>query len=145
MEWAMIFAALCSVFDCARQRIPAAVLAAGGAAGIVFAGLQIYQGKWEWHEVLLALLPGAVLWAFSMATEGKLGRGDGDMVLVLGLFMGWELCLGVLCAACLLAAVFSGIGLAVKKFGKKSRIPFAPFLLAAAVLVWIVSVWKPGM
>lgn len=145
MEWAMVFGALCTVFDCARQKIPVAILAAGAAAGIVFAGRQIYQGSWGWHEVLLALLPGAVLLAFGMVTEGKLGRGDGDMVLVLGLFMGWELCLGVLCAACLLAAVFSGIGLAAKKLGKKSRIPFAPFLFAATAFVWIASIWKPGV
>lgn len=139
MDWAIVFGALCTVTDCTRQRIGRHVLALGFLAGIVMTGSRVLQGSQSWYDVLLALLPGAVLWGFAMVTEGRLGRGDGDMVLVLGLMLGWELCLAVLCLACFLAAAFAGLGLAVRKLRKTSRIPFAPFLLGATALIRLVS------
>ena len=55
------------------------------------------------------------------------------MVLMTGLISGWRLCVGTLCAACLLSAIWAGIGLAAGKLKKDSRLPFAPFLLTAAL------------
>lgn len=144
MEWAIVFGTLCTVTDCARQRIDRWILAAGLAVGAVMACGQMYRGKLGPYEVVLALLPGAVLWALSVMMEGKLGRGDGDMMIVLGLLLGWKLCLAVLCTACLLAGVFAGAGLAAGKLGKNSRLPFAPFLLAAMVLLRMISFGETG-
>lgn len=145
MNWAIIFCGLCTVTDCTRQRIGRPVLALGFLAGAVLTGSRIVQGSQSWYNVFLALLPGAILWGFAMATEGKLGRGDGDMVLILGLILGWELCLAVLCLACVLAGAFAGLGLAVRKLKKTSRIPFAPFLLGAAALIRLISLCEGGM
>ena len=83
-----------------------------------------------------AVLPGLLMLALSFLTEGKLGKADGYMVLSIGLFLGWELCMAVLAAACLLAALYAGMGIALKKLTRRSRICFAPFLLAATLLVW---------
>ena len=67
-------------------------------------------------------------------TEGKIGKGDGLMLLVLGLLLGWRLCLSVLCTASLLAGVWAGIGMTAGKLRKTSRLPFAPFLLTSLLL-----------
>lgn len=136
MEWAIVFGALCTVTDCAWQRIGKSVLLLGMACGVIAAGGRLMRGTCTWYDLMLAVVPGAVMWGLSMAAEGKLGRGDADMVLVLGLLLGWELCLTVLCTACLLTAVFAGGGLAVGKLQKSSRIPFAPFLLGAMAVIW---------
>lgn len=143
MEGAIIFGALCAVEDCARKKIDGWLLLAGAAAGAVAAGVRIYQGREDWYSIFAALLPGMTLLGFSLVTEGKIGRGDGDMALILGLFLGWELCIGVLCIAFLLTAGYAGAGLAVRKLTKNSRIPLAPFLLASLIAVRIF--WEGGL
>lgn len=144
MNWAIVFCGLCTVTDCTRQKIGKPILALGFLAGAVMTGSRIVQGSQSWYQVLLALLPGAVLWGFALVTEGKLGRGDGDMILVLGLMLGWEPCLAVLCLACMLAAAFAGLGLIARRLRKSSRIPFAPFLLGAAALLKLISLCEGG-
>lgn len=139
MEWAIVFGALCTITDCAWQRIDRSVLLLGILAGSSVTAFRLWQGILDWHEVLWALLPGLMLWIFCVLSEGKLGRGDGDMTLVLGLLLGWELCLAVLCTACMLTAVFAGVGLAAGRLKKNSRIPFAPFLLGAMALLWVYT------
>lgn len=136
MEWAIVFEALCTVTDCAWQKIGKGVLLLGAVCGAAAAGWRMVQTGESWYEIMLSVVPGAVLYGLSRIAEGKVGRGDGDMVLILGLLLGWELCLAVISAACLLAAVFAGGGLAMGRLKKSSRIPFAPFLLSASVLIW---------
>lgn len=145
MEWAIVFGALCTITDCARQKIEKWILFAGAAAGIGITAWRVWQGEIYWYEIFLAVLPGALLWMCSKATGGKLGTGDGDMVIVLGLLLGWELCLAVLCLACLLTAVFAGGGLAAGRLKQSSRIPFAPFLLAAIIVIGALSQGGTGI
>lgn len=140
---AFLFEAVCTVTDCARLRIAKSVLLLGMAAGCAATAWRVIRGEQSWYGVILALLPGILFLLYGILTEGKLGRGDGDMVIVLGLLLAWEQCLAVLGSACLLAALYAGAGLALGKLHKKSRIPFAPFLLAGTVLVMILS-WMEG-
>lgn len=135
---AVVYTVLCAVPDCTHRRIPVLLSAAGMLAGAAFVFYRICLGEESWYTVLLSALPGVALWTLSFLTEGKIGRGDGDMVLVIGLLMGWEGCMAALCAACLFAAVFSGIGLMIKRLKRNSRIPFAPFLSAACLLLGVL-------
>lgn len=139
MECAIVFTALCTVEDCMEKRISRWLLALGLAAGMAAAGWRIFQGKESWYSVGMAVLPGAVLLGACVVTEGKIGRGDGDMAFALGLFLGWELCCCTLCIAFLLAAVYAGAGLVLGRLRRSSRLAFAPFLLAALLAVWIAS------
>lgn len=141
MEGAIVFGALCTIMDCAFFRIEKWLIYIGAAAGAAWTGCRIWQGKQDWYSVILSLLPGGILWALAAVSEGKIGRGDGDMVAVLGLFMGWEKCVAALCIACLFAAVFAGAGLAAGKYTKSSKLPFAPFLLVAVILL---RIFLPG-
>ena len=122
---AIVFGACCSVTDCVRQRIAAWTLWAGAAAGVCAAGIRLSRGREA---------PAGVFLAMSLLTEGKIGKGDGLMLLVLGLLLGWRLCLSVLCTASLLAGVWAGIGMTAGKLRKTSRLPFAPFLLTSLLL-----------
>lgn len=138
MEWAIVYGALCTVTDCAWQKIEKRLLIAGFAAGIFAAFWRIFTGTENWAAFAAAFLPGAVVFSISLLTEGKIGRGDGNMLFVLGLLLGANLCVTVLCTACLLAAIFAGTGMALGRLEKSSRIPFAPFLLAAMGILWTV-------
>lgn len=138
MEWAIVYGALCTVTDCAFQKITHGIVLLGLMAGGITAVCRVSQGTENWQGILAAVLPAAVLWTFSLLTEGKIGRGDGTMIFTLGLLLGWRLCTAVLCTACLLTALFAGIGLAAGKYRRNSTIPFAPFLLTAMAGIWML-------
>ena len=66
------------------------------------------------------------------------GGGDAKLGFLLGLWLGWPLGILGLFAAYIMGAI-TGVGLmAFKKVTLKSQIPFGPFLIAGA---WIVFLW----
>ena len=136
MAFTMLFLTCCSITDCRKKKIPGIFLLIGIVGGMAAVSWRIWQGSDHWYSVLLSAAPGLLLWGLSALTEEKVGRGDGDMVIILGLLLGWERCTALLCAASLLAAVYAGIGLGIRKLKKSSRIPFAPFLSVSCALVW---------
>jgi leader peptidase (prepilin peptidase)/N-methyltransferase len=88
-----------------------------------------------------ALVGGAGLFALyltlALIRPGGMGLGDVKLAGVLGLFLGWlgwgELAVGAF-AAFLLGGLFGVVLLAVRRAGRKSSIPFGPWMLAGA---WI--------
>ena len=87
------------------------------------------------------VLPGGVILSFSYQPEGKLGLGDGLLVMPAGLMQQWQRCTAEIIGACLLT-FFLAAGLLISRKGNRNtRIPFAPFFLAAVVLVWIMEAW----
>lgn len=86
--------------------IPAVLLTAGGAVGILFL-------------------------IISRSTGEAFGYGDSILIMVMGSFLGFWNILSVLTAAFLLAAVFSAVMMASRGFTRKSAFPFVPFLTAA--------------
>ena len=129
MTWAVLLGieAIWTVQDCIWQKISRIYLITGLAAGAGFAAYRAMSGADTPFAWLAGMLPGALLLAGGFLTEGKVGRGDGYMVVAIGLFLGWEVCTAVLAAACLLAAVYAGIGFILRKLKRDSRISFAPF------------------
>jgi leader peptidase (prepilin peptidase)/N-methyltransferase len=84
-----------------------------------------------------ALVGGAGLFALyltlALIRPGGMGLGDVKLAGVLGLFLGWlgwgELAVGAF-AAFLLGGLFGVVLLAVRRAGRKSSIPFGPWMLA---------------
>lgn len=134
---AVVFELLCSITDCTRLKISQKVLAAGWCLGITAALWRLWTEQERWYGIVAAVLPGILLLILSGLTEEKIGRGDGEMVLVLGLLLGAGECIAVLCAASFFSAIYAGIGLAAGKLRKGSRIAFAPFLLTGIAAVWL--------
>ena len=137
MTWGILF--LFEVFwtwqDCRKQKISRILLIVGILAGAFFQIHRIVLGTDHLFSIASGLLPGTLLLAFGFMTEGKLGKADGYMVLALGLFLGWEVCTAILAIACLLTAVYAGVGILIKKLTRKSKISFAPFLLLGTLTV----------
>lgn len=86
-----------------------------------------------WQEYIVLLVMGVFLFLVSVCTRGALGLGDVWTILILGLVMEQEKYLWTVLAAWVGAAVFSSILLILKKAGKKTEIPFIPFLLAGYI------------
>ena len=137
MTWSVLlgFEMFWTLQDCRSQKICRILLLGGILAGSVFQIHRIVVGTDHVFSMAAALLPGTLLLAFGFMTEGKLGKADGYMVLALGLFLGWEVCTAILAMACLLTAVYAGIGILMKKLTRKSQISFAPFLMLGTLAV----------
>ena len=126
------------MIDLDHQRLPdAIVLPAYGAvvAGLVLAGL--IDGDWPWIRSLAS----AAIWFFMFAipwfaTAGR-GMGFGDVKLapllgaVLG-WLGWGASLVGLMAGFFFGAVVGVLLIAAAKAGRKSRVPYGPFMLIGA-------------
>jgi leader peptidase (prepilin peptidase)/N-methyltransferase len=75
-------------------------------------------------------IPVAFFGTLFLASRGKwLGGGDIRIGALMGALLGWPLILIGLFLGYFTGAIYSLIGLATKKFSRKSQIPFAPFLL----------------
>lgn len=129
------FLGVCSWHDIRTKKIPLQILLFGCGLGLINAIILLKSGEWILWEVLLCILPGAALFLYSKAVQGKLGMGDGWMTLAMGLFLGFEGCIALLASACFLAIVTALPLLVIKKIKKDTQLPFAPYLLAAFLIM----------
>jgi leader peptidase (prepilin peptidase) / N-methyltransferase len=88
-----------------------------------------------------------VYWGFRLLV-GKEGMGFGDFKLLaaIGAWIGWQVLPFVILVSAGLGAVIGGIGLAMARQGRDTRIPFGPFLALGGIagLLWghrVVVAW----
>ncbi|MBD3156376.1 hypothetical protein GF369_00965 [Candidatus Peregrinibacteria bacterium] len=86
-------------------------MALGGGLAALFFGGQVMISKEEW-----------------------LGSGDTQVGILMGLFLGWELFLVALMVTYFLGLLITLLLMALKKVNRKSKIPFAPFLVIGTLI-----------
>lgn len=125
-----------ALFDIWRREILLWLLLPGMAAGAVWQVAVCRSGAAEW---LCALAPGALVFAVSAASRGKVGAGDGWATLYVGLWVGcWAALFALLTALTGVLLADAAIGLlrrGPRKAGRGRAYPFVPFLLAGAAAV----------
>ena len=98
--------------------------------------------QWWWLEVLLAALgAGAFLLLPALLTRGRgMGVGDVKLVFALGAFLGAPVAVGLM-AGFLLALVPSILLILARglRAGRKSTIPFGPFLALGGIVGWFIG------
>lgn len=132
-----LFLIVLSVLDIKDREFPVLLLL------LLFAfliGGQCIQPFRAWSDCLMGVLPGALLVLFHYLTRGGIGLGDGLLIGILGLFLGFWENLSLLFFSLLLEAVFAG-GLCVKRklagkaFERNLTLPFVPFITCGYVLL----------
>ena len=113
-----------AVVDFKQKKIPVLPVAAMGVLLLLF---RLWNGV-ELRELATGLLPGAGLLLFARLSREAVGTGDGLVLLALGMGYGAEEILVMLFVALCLAAGLSVVLLVSKRAGRKSEIPFLPFL-----------------
>ena len=98
----------------------------------------ILEKKTSIKELIICMGITAIFWVISKVSREALGIGDvwviGSILIVMGVMKG----VGVLFLSFLLAAVYGGILLAIKKRGKHITFPFVPFLFMGTMGgVWL--------
>lgn len=111
-------------------------------AGIVILGMGLLllrlQGQVTVPELFAGCIPGSVSLLFSLATGEKIGKGDGLLLLALGIGFGWEETLLFWMSALLLATAMGILFLILKKATRKTELPFLPFLFWGYALCHLV-------
>lgn len=123
------FLLVCAVFDIRERQIPTVLIAGGFATACGAKAWQIGSGAVTIGEACGSLLPGILFLLLSFLTREKVGYGDGLLLLVLGLCVGFRSCLIDVCIGLIGASIFA-LGLLVfRKAQRNSEIPFIPFLV----------------
>jgi leader peptidase (prepilin peptidase)/N-methyltransferase len=127
-----------TLIDLDTSRLPnAIVLPSYAVGGVLLTVASLLTG--DWAALVRAGIGMAVLYAFylllRMVRPAAMGGGDVKLAGVVGMYLGYvgwgALAVGAF-AAFLLGGVFGIVLILVRKAGKKSRIPFGPWMLAGA-------------
>ncbi|MGY1779229.1 prepilin peptidase [Geodermatophilus sp. SYSU D01036] len=145
----LVFTALgvaLAFIDLDTRRLPnALVLPAYPVLGVLLTGAAAVSGDWE-ALLRAGLGAGALFGAFllmALAYPGGMGMGDVKLAGVLGLVLGWFSWAAVVVGAFagfFLGAVVGVVVMAAGPHGRKTAVPFGPFMIAGALLgLWIAD------
>lgn len=125
---AFIFLSICAVFDIRKKEIPLIMVILGMAAAVGIDLWRIFNRTLSITEMGFAILPGLFLLSVGFCTKEKVGYGDGLLLVVSGLLVGFHKCclsLFISLVCCSVCALFL---LVLHKAKKNSSIPFVPFM-----------------
>lgn len=125
---AFIFLSICAVSDMRKKEIPLIIVILGMAAAFGIDLWQLFNQTLSITEMGFALLPGLFLLSVSFCTREKVGYGDGLLVVISGLLVGFHKCCFSLLISLVGCSVCAMFLLVLHKVKKSSSIPFAPFL-----------------
>ena len=144
-----------TLIDLDTRRLPnSIVLPSYLVAGILFTAAATFSN--DWAALLRAGIGMATLYIFYLLLRvvrpGGMGGGDVKLAGVVGIYLGWlgwgALVIGAF-AAFVLGGVFSIALIAFRRAGRKTAIPFGPWMLAGA---WVgiffgqtIANWYMGM
>lgn len=123
-----------SIMDTRSKRVPVWMLWIGAAAAAVVLLYEGINGGVNGWQECRALLPGVILLVIAYAT-GKAGVADGVILMLMGVFMGYEGCVAASLGGLFLIALFSGVLLILRRVRRDTRIPFVPFLTMGWLIV----------
>jgi leader peptidase (prepilin peptidase)/N-methyltransferase len=137
--------------DLHHQRLPREITYTAfvlGAAALTVAALVDDEPRRIWMMVFGAGLALAIMGAIYLGSRGGLGSGDVRLAPLLGLYLGW-LNPGIvpvgLFYGFLLGAVVGVAMMAVGKAGRRTALPFGPFLAAGTVVAVFAGQWFVDM
>lgn len=127
---------LLAVEDLRIKKIPVIPLMLTGIVGMIF---HLMYWNRDIQDILGGISIGIVLYFISVITRGKIGKGDGVLFMVTGVYLGFWNNLILLWVACVMAGVVgAGMMVAFKK-NKDYKLPFVPFVLLAALVMLMVG------
>ena len=125
-----------AVSDIRRKSVSIAYLLIAGAGVIPIA---LWERNVPLPARVLGILLGGVFFLVSFLTKEAVGRGDAAIIAICGAAMGFSVTAMMLCIGLLFSSVVSLALLCFRKAGRKTQIPFYPFMalgeLSAALLV----------
>ncbi|MER6028604.1 A24 family peptidase [Streptomyces sp. NPDC001851] len=138
---------LLAVVDLRVQRLPDPLTLPLAGAALALLGLAalLPEHAGHWPTALYgALALGAGYYALYLINPAGMGFGDVKLAVGMGAVLGWygwsTVLLGAF-AGFLLGALYGGALVVVRRTGRKSAIPFGPFLLAGALTGLLIGAY----
>lgn len=131
--------------DIRERLLSLPILVSFGIVGIFFlmgveGGLYALQGNAEngyLQNLAGRICPGVISLLCARMSRGGFGMGDGWVILILGIYLGFGSTVYLLMLAFLCAFVFSLFYLIRTRCDKKQELPFVPFLLMGYLLMLV--------
>ncbi|MFF4020079.1 prepilin peptidase [Streptomyces sp. NPDC001843] len=140
-------AVLLAVVDLRVQRLPDVVTLplAGAALGLLALVTLVPEHSGDWLTALLGTFAlGAGYFVLWLVNPGAMGFGDVKLALATGAALGWygwpTVMLGTF-AGFLFGALYGGALVVVRRAGRKTMIPFGPFLIAGAFVGLLIGAY----
>lgn len=123
-----IFLLVCTVFDVKMQKIPLAAI----LLYIIYAAIH-HGNNGTLHADIICrdITPGILVLAIGYATKGKIGYGDGLMVMSIGFLVGLQINILILTLSIMLSGIYAFVKIVLFHCKKEEKMAFAPFLLSA--------------
>ncbi|MCM1325799.1 MAG: prepilin peptidase [Bacteroidales bacterium] len=152
----LTYLVILSIMDIREKQVPVYLLGAGLLLAIfIGAGERVREEElagalhlirviWKiLPGLLFGLLPGIFLLGMAWMSQ-KAGTGDGVVLMILGLFTDYHICIIVFSASLFLVSLFSICMMALRRAHGKTRLPYIPFLTAAYIGYQIckTEVWR---
>lgn len=123
-----IFLGVCALWDGMKKEVPLAVVWIGIVTAVMLHGTGLMD-KTIWLTLAVSFLPGVMFWIISFVTREKVGYGDGWVLIMIGLFVGFVKCFLILIIGLAAESFILLILLIFRKVHKDGEVPFVPFLL----------------
>jgi leader peptidase (prepilin peptidase)/N-methyltransferase len=134
-----------ALIDIDVKRLPNAIVLPSYPVGIVLLGAATVVNG-DWSALVRALLGMAALFGFyfvlNLVYPAGMGFGDVKLAGVLGLYLGylgWAEVVAGGFLGFLFGGVIGGVLMTMRRAGRKSKIPFGPFMLAGALAAILVG------
>jgi len=126
--------------DLHTQRLPREITYVGmilGGTALTVAALVLEEPERIWMMLLGAVIATATMWLIYVLSRGGMGDGDVRLAPLLGMFLGW-LNPGIVLPGLFfgfIAGAVSGVAMiAFKKAGRRTALPFGPFLALGTIV-----------
>ncbi|KJU83201.1 peptidase A24A domain-containing protein, partial [Candidatus Magnetobacterium bavaricum] len=127
--------------DIDHQIIPDVITVPGVVIGLVAAGFilpdpygygTVLGFKWS---VIGLLTGGGIFYVIAVVSKGGMGGGDIKLMAMLGAMFGWKYVLMTIFIASFTGSVYGLALMVLAGKGRKTKVPFGPFLATASVIV----------
>ena len=136
-----LFLSICGYSDLKRREISLLIVGAFFVFGVIVQVIWVPLSPLEW---IGGMAVGGGIFIAGAVTREAIGYGDAWVIGVLGLFLGVFTVIELLLIALTLSALMSAALLLCRKIGRKTRLPFVPFLFVAYI-IWIAMEMKEVM
>ena len=126
----LIWLFLCSWQDLRRQEINLVLIGVGFISLFI---LSLIEGELHLWERAIGVSLGMILILLNKITRGQIGLGDGLILSVTGISMGYYINSILLVYSLFIAAIFSILYISKKRVDKKKTIPYIPFVFLVSI------------
>ena len=131
------FLGICSYTDIRKKVVYVKVMVPFLLIGILLCISPLGNGI---HNALYGTVVGLAILILSFATNGAVGEGDGLVLMITGFYLGFLNNIRLLCMALFLSAIVSVAAVILGKWGKKTELPFMPFLLISFLIIKVQEI-----